>query len=456
MLTHKKTGLRVFDVLRALFVLALSALSVAWAGDQTPPADSSAAEPLAAWEFILDAPISQEGDSPWIDFVLTPDVFDGARLDLADLRLYDTGGREVPYALRVRSPKDSTEAVEAREFNRVRDSAGASQLSLDLGETRIEHNEVEVKTPGKNFRRRVLLEGSDDGDAWNKLSNEDLIHFEAGSEKLIDEAVSYAPSRYRYLRITVNQDRQVDDDPVKIGKVTVRRRVKMPGEIEPRTVPFGEREPVRADGAPGSAWIIDLGGDAVPCDRIMVEIADAEFHRNYRIEYAGLPDSGEPFRRISGGRGVWRRRAGEEKTEMVAEFGEVRAARLKLVVTDHRNPPLQIQSVKAAAPVRAVIAAREPSLAGPLRLYFGNAKAEAPNYDFARNLPQKLDPSPVRLTPGDRQVNPVYQPEPLPLTERLPWLIYVLLGAAVAVLGALIISLARAAITVADARQATM
>jgi hypothetical protein len=48
----------------------------------------------------------------------------------------------------------------------------------------------------------------------------------------------------------------------------------------------------------------------------------------------------------------------------------------------------------------------------------------------------------------------VYEPEPLPLTERLPWLIYVLLGAAVAVLGALIISLARAAIAVADARQA--
>jgi len=427
---------------------------VAWAGDQTLPASSTAAEPLAAWKFVQDAPIDKEGDSPWVDFVLTPDVFDGARLDLADLRLYDVGGREVPYALRVRSPKDSTEAVEAREFNRVRDPAGSSQLSLDLGEVRIEHNEVEVRTPGTNFRRRVFLEGSDDGDAWNRLSDEDLIHFEAGSEKLIDEAISYAPCRYRYLRMTVNRDPQVDDDAVKIGEVTVRRRVKAPGEIVTRTAELGERQPVRTDRADGSAWIIELGGDAVPCDRIMVEIADAEFHRDYRIEYAGLPDSGQPFRRIGDGHGVWRRRAGEKKKEMVAEFGEVKAARLKLVVTDHRNDHLRIQSVKVAAPARAVIAAQDPSLAGPLRLYFGNPKAEAPNYDFARNLPQKLAPPPVRLRPGGRQENPVYEPEPLPLTERLPWLIYVLLGAAVAVLGVLIISLARAAITVADARQA--
>ena len=44
-----------------------------------------------------------------------------------------------------------------------------SQLSLDLGEKQIEHNEIEVNTPGDNFRRRVLMEGSDDGNTWNKL-----------------------------------------------------------------------------------------------------------------------------------------------------------------------------------------------------------------------------------------------------------------------------------------------
>jgi len=414
----------------------------------------TATESLAAWEFIQDVPINKEGDSPWVDFILTPNVFDAARSDLADLPLYDASGGEVPYALRVRHPKDTTEKVEARKFNVVRDPAGSSQLSLDLGEVRIEHNEVEVKTPGTNFRRRVLLEGSDDGDAWNNLTEENLIHFQAGEEKLVDDAISYTPCRYRYLRITVSRDRQVDKDPVSIGEVTVQRRVEVPGEIVTRTAELGERRAERTDRAAGSAWFIDLGGDAVPVDRIMVEIADGEFARDYHVEAGGPPNTKQRFRRV--GDGFWRRRAGEKKQDMVAEFQEQTAARLKLVVTDHRNDPLQIQSVRVGAPARAVIAARDPSRDGPLRLYLGNAKAEAPNYDFARNLPKKLDPPPVRLALADRQENPVYEPEPLPLTERLPWLIYVLLGAAVAVLGVLIISLARAAITVADARQAAV
>ena len=49
----------------------------------------------------------------------------------------------------------------------------------------------------------------------------------------------------------------------------------------------------------------------------------------------------------------------------------------------------------------------------------------------------------------------VYEPEPLPLPERLPWLIYVLLAAAVAILALLIVNLARASIQIADLREST-
>jgi hypothetical protein len=199
---------------------------------------------------------------------------------------------------------------------------------------------------------------------------------------------------------------------------------------------------------------VDLKGRDVPVDRLLVTVADEEFARNYYVEAGGLADANEPFRRVASG--VWQRRAGERVQDLVAPFGqEVRAARLRLVVTDNRNQPLRLTAVKAAAPARVVIVKRTESLSGPWRLYFGNPKAESPNYDFARNLPQKLDPPPDRITLGQRQTNPTYQPEPLPLTERLPWLIYVVLGAAVAVLALLVFNLARVAIRIADLREST-
>jgi hypothetical protein len=419
-----------------------------------PPRDARTAETLSAWKFFAEVPVAASGKTPLTDFVLPPSVFDAARVDLADLRLYDAQLRDVPYALRVRSEVDTTEAVPANEFNRVPGSSGSSQLSLDLGEKQIEHNEIEINTPGDNFRRRVLLEGSDDGDTWNKVMEDDVVHFPSGEKPFVDKTLAYTPSRYRYLRITLHRDPQNDTQAIDIGEVVVRRRVKVPGELDVRQVPFGEREPVRADGGPGSRWAVDLQGSGVPVDRLFVAVADEAFARNYYIEAGGPAGTNERFWRVTSG--VWQRRAGEPKQDLVAEFGqEVCAARLRLVVTDNRNPPLLLESVKAAAPARVVIAERAETRGGPWRLYFGNPKAELPNYDFARNLPQRIAPPPDRLALGSRQENPGYEPEPLPLTERLPWLIYVLLSAAVAVLALLIANLARASIQIADLREGT-
>lgn len=416
-----------------------------------PPRDARTAETLSAWKYFAEVPAGTPGKTPLIDFVLPPSVFDAARVDLADLRLYDAQLRDVPYALRVRSEVDTTEAVSANEFNRVPVPSG-SQLSLDLGEKQIEHNEVEINTPGDNFRRRVLLEGSDDGNTWSKLVEHDVVHFLSGEKTLVDKTLSYTPSRYRYLRLTVSRDPQYDSGAIPIGEVVVRRRVKVPGELDVRPVSFGDREPVRADGGPGSRWAVDLQGNGVPVDRLLIAVADEAFARNYYIEAGGPAGTNERFWRVTSG--VWQRRAGEPRQDLVAEFGqEVRAARLRLVVTDNRNPPLRLESVKAAAPARVVIAKRAESPGGPWRLYFGHPKAEAPNYDFARNLPQRIAPPPDRLVLGTRQENPGYEPEPLPLTERLPWLIYVLLSAAVAILALLIVNLARTSIQIADMQE---
>lgn len=51
-------------------------------------------------------------------FVLDLETLDKSRTDHADLRLYDAAGREIPYALRIRREIQTTEAFQAREFDR--------------------------------------------------------------------------------------------------------------------------------------------------------------------------------------------------------------------------------------------------------------------------------------------------------------------------------------------------
>ena len=119
------------------------------------------------------------------------------------------------------------------------------------------------------------------------------------------------------------------------------------------------------------------------------------------------------------------------------------ARKLRLMINDYSNQTLSISSIKAAAPARELIFELKEATDQPLRLFFGNTKATAPHYDFEKELPARLAAPVTRSEVGAIINNPDYKPEPLPLTERVPWLIYLVLGASSIALAMILISLAR-------------
>ena len=385
-------------------------------------------ETLADWQWYQEVRLPPTAGAGYLDFLVPPAVFGQAREDLHDLRLYDANGREVEYALRVRRGRDDRTLLEAKPYDRVTGPGRAAELRLDLGGGAVEHNAIEVDAPGHNVRRRFRLEGSDrDGD-WRALHTDWQVRYEYGTQRMDVRHFRYPVSRFRYLRLTLEPDPTADRDAPEIAAARVYRSVLVPGEDVTLEAALGPREPVRGDGGPGSAWLIDFGDDRPPVERLSFDIADEEFVRPFRLE--AVSDEGGPTHLMGG---EWRRRAGSGSRPMeVVLPSETRPHKLRLVVTDHRNRPLEVLRVRYTAPARQVVFPAKAGLAGPLRLYFGNPKAQEPGYDFARTLPVEVDPRPVRLTVGASVTdpplpNPVFRPEPRPLTERYPWLVYVVL-----------------------------
>jgi hypothetical protein len=410
---------------------------------------SERAESLTSWQWIQEIRLPEAQQARSFDFLITPGVLDKARTDLGDLRIYDARDREVPYALRVRRPEDKQESLPAREFNRAKNPDRSTELSLDLGKNPVEHNEIEILTGGTNFRRGVRVEGSDTDKKWSSLLDKSyLVHYQVDSRVIDIHKVRYPASRFRYLRVRVLPDSGNPEDTPAISAVAVYRSVEVRGESVTLPAMLEAREAVPADQGPGSAWYVGFGGYAVPCEQLTIDIAERDFVRPFRLEKA---DPDEPRSVIA--TGEWRRRAGSEAKPIEVRFPEVRARRLRLVVTDYRNPPLNLTGVRYSAPARQVILANGPDLSPPLRLYFGNPNAEPPGYDFAANLPAVLEPPPARGTFGSIEPNPNYQPAPKPWTERWPWLVYVVLGAASLVLLGILAALAREAISRHDAAE---
>jgi len=435
-----------------LCTLCLVSTSRAQQEGGSSPVSRVAEERLSDWAMFSDVTLPAKVDSEWVDFVLPPYVFAAALHDLQDLRLYTTDGKEVPFAVRVRKEQDRKEPYTARVLNRTQGPGGSSELTLDLERADARHNELQLELPGDEYRRKVELEGSDDGSTWRPMHSQFAISFQRADELLRDESIPYPQSRYRYLRMRVSQDPQVDTKPVRIGKVAAIRRIQVPGEPMSLVAQMNRFEKGRDRGAYTSSWILNLAADRTPVSRVEATIDDRDFVRNYRIEAAGPEGSSQKFRSVANG--VWRRRADDEIKPMVANFGEVRAARLRLTVIDNRNDPLRIKKVGYSAPARQIVFSA-PKPGQNLRLYYANTEAENPAYDFDRNLPDRLQPKPNRAKLGPATDNPIYKPLPKPLTERLPWLIYVVLSAAIVVLGSILASLSRVAIRAHDLAPAT-
>jgi hypothetical protein len=422
-------------------------------------------EQLSGWEWYQDVPApdvsAPQGVKPrgLADFLLTPDVFDKAHEGLADLRLYDSQKREVPYALRTRRRQDTQVLIPGREVNRATTDKGVAEVWIDLGTFEGEHNEIAIDTNGNEFRRAVVIEGSQndkDEKGWRVLKDKIfLMHFEGGGHTVDVRKFSYPPSRFRYVRLRVSPFVGADDHP-QIQAVHVYHSVQTEGEYVTRPATLGYREAVRADGdQPGSAWTITLAnGMQMPVEKLSFDIEGDEFDRTYRLEVVPPNEENQgpfPPPRMIVASGHWLRRARDQRKPLEISFSEVTAARLQLIVTDSRNTPLTITSVSGTAAAREVIFTPPEDAAGPLKLYYGNPKAIAPQYEFATGLPTLLEPPPTRVELGLQHKNEEYHPPEKPLTERWPWLVYVVLASASAVLLALLGLLGREAIVRHDA-----
>ena len=87
---------RLSLVLLLLFAAALSTSIVA----------VLAQGPMTSWPFFVDVTPTGEKAPGHYNFILPLQLMDKSREDLADLRLYESGGREIPYAIRIHKEVD--------------------------------------------------------------------------------------------------------------------------------------------------------------------------------------------------------------------------------------------------------------------------------------------------------------------------------------------------------------
>lgn len=361
----------------------------------------------------------QGGDGRQQYIIMDETLWQHARPDLDDLRLY-SGQNEIPYALNIERGSLQTEEKQVRVLQ-PGTVGGKTQFFLDMsGLTEYDRIELALKTI--NFVAKVKVDGGDDlhGRNWATLAN--AIIYDLSDDRLGSNTTLRLPlTAYKYLRVTL--DGPVKPADVENATANVREEEK---EVW-RTINSQAKQ--QQDGK-DTVFIFTVAKN-VPIERLVFSIDPAQPNFQRQVELRG--DKNIPFNSGEISR-VHMVRHGQkidyEQTNL--DLAGISPETLKVIVHNGDDPPLKISQVRVEQYERRIYFTA-PSAP---RLYYGDEKLGAPEYDYAKLFQKDAHPAQAEL--GPEQMNSAYtgRPDERPWSERHPVVLWVAIIVAVLTLGA--------------------
>jgi Protein of unknown function (DUF3999) len=375
---------------------------------------------------VLDIRISQAGAQNY--FVVDEEIWNRARPDLADLRIYD-GESQVQYALSEQRGRTSSQETAAKILN-LGSVGGRTEFDLDMFDGNTgqigEYDRIRLNLDAKDFVVTASVAGSNELGA--KMATQlppatlyDFTREELGSNPVL----KLPPSSFRYLHVKLSAG--ISPPQVKGASIYNLQETK--------AVWTG----VGSCGAPSQiARTTVIGCNAplhVPVDRVRFHVDPKQV--NFRRAIV-LSDASDHY---YGTGEITRVRMNRAGTTVVSEEMDVPiedrgSGHLMITVDNGDNPPLAISGQLLSVERRLYFETQGKSL---LRLYYGDDELQSPVYDYARFF--KADPAAARAEVGPGSHNPAYRgrPDDRPWSERHKAILWLAMLLAVVVLTALAI-----------------
>lgn len=403
---------------RAFLLLLLPPLTAAFAAD-LPSAWRS-------WRYsrLLDGTRADTLNYITVD----REVFSHSANELADLRIIDDSGQQLPYEMRAQitpPPEPVTVPSTTRENSFV--PGQFTQLLIDLGEHSRFHNSLRVETPESDFINWVEVAASDDAHAWRIVNPRAPISRFRRDRLEGNQTVRYSENNARYLRVRIQEvGHAFEVSHIEVFSSPVR---KSEGPTEGAPL-FGSLAPDSGVAGSETQWSVDLGSGNVPVAKFKFETSQPEFYRAVRIltrsdpkewQFAG---GGEIHRYVVGGK--------TEESLTVACYGRSGGRYWRAEVLNANDAPLSAVRVSAVMSLRFVLF--HPTANRSYRLIYGNPRADAPRYDLGRTLEIPALEAMFHSNLGPEESTSNYA-DPRPFTERHPNLLWIALGLAVILLG---------------------
>lgn len=409
-------------ILSSVFVLTLASFAHA----DFAPAD---------WRYQKDIRIPTISITGLVELNFDEDVFANTASGLRDIRIISDEGTEVAYKLVVERSTVERVSRSGRILDNSFIPGDYSFFVIDLGREGLFHNQIDIKSTSLNFRREVVVEGSNDRTTWAVLNNKAIIYDytdPAAGLKARNTTARYPESTVRYIRVRIiNRDDtplQITGSSVFLEQKSSARTVLYPVSITEQSLDSDRR---------ASVILLDLGSSGLPNNSLLLSVSDVNFQRDIAIE--GSNDR-QSWNIVQSRDVIFNLRTPKfTGSKLSVNYRENTYQYLRISIFNQDNSPLTVNGATVSGILRKLIFEADPQQA--YTLYYGNSGARYPQYDIERYF-QYLETDVLpRATLGLQTLNSDFEEILPPVTERFPWLLSVVLAGGVALLGAILVRL---------------
>ncbi|GEO02653.1 hypothetical protein AAE02nite_03170 [Adhaeribacter aerolatus] len=326
-------------------------------------------------EFRHQASLPPVATDGFYKIAVTPAVAAWVKNNLADIRLYDSARREVPYLLEREQPVQTRQLFRAYEIVQKTSVPGGNTTLVLRNPGRSKINNISLLLKNTNVRKKASLSGSNDARTWYGLEDQyDLYSLYSRAATVRVNLLNFPLSDYEYYQLIINDSTSA---PLNILSAGYYDTFSESGKYTAvPDVQFSQTDSAELK----QTFIFFRNPVPVFADKLQLEITGPVYYWREATLYAAQ------FRKK-------RRRKTYKTYEPVATFrlqsdqenaftlNNFKSDDFYLVVNNQDSPPLRIKNIQFYFRNTYLIAPLQKGQA--YHLAFGNEAVSPPHYDLA-------------------------------------------------------------------------